>query len=359
MAHGFINRGANTTFASRKELAWHGLGKTVEAMTSKEAIVLGGMDFEVALAPVYLGVEEVPSTEVKDKAIAVKHIEKGKVSYMTGKHIKTNYGTFRTDTLQPFGIVGKRYEPIQNIEAFDFFDEIIGEGHAKYETVGALGNGEKVFLTAKIPSKMLVGKEHIDKYLLLTMAHDGTGSVQIMFTPIRVVCNNTLSAAIGSATNKVSIRHTKNARDRIEASKEILGIVQHNGIKLEEVFNRMTEVKITDQQMGELIINSFGLTPMPEDEASIKKALAAGKKVDPKFSTKSTNKFNDIMKYYEIGVGQQGIQGTVWGAYNAITGYQQNVQNYRDTDVQFESIFSKGGTTVRQKAFNELLTMIR
>lgn len=359
MAHGFIKRGADTTFASRKELAWHKLGKTVDAMTSKEAIVLGGMDFEVALAPVYLGVKDVSSTEVKDNNIAIKHTEKGKVSYMKGKHIKTNFGTFRTDTLQPFGIVGQRYEPIQNIEAFDFFDEIIGQGHAKYETVGALGNGEKVFLTAKIPSTMLVGKEHIDKYLLLTMAHDGTGSVQIMFTPIRVVCNNTLSAAIGSATNKVSIRHTKNARARIEASKEILGIVQHNGIKLEEVFNRMTEVKINDQQMGERIINSFGLTPMPEDEQSVKKALAAGIKVSPKFSTQTSNKFNDIMKYYEIGVGQELIKGTAWGAYNAIVGYQQNVQKYRDSDVQFESIFNKGGSTVRQKAFNELVQIIR
>jgi phage/plasmid-like protein (TIGR03299 family) len=343
MAHGFKNLGASTTFASRKELAWHKLGKTVEAMTSKEAIILGGMDFEVGLAPMSAKIEQVALENTYEYPDIIRNGVGADAQFHRTKEVKGKFSTYRKDTGDLFGVVGARYEPIQNIEAFDFFDEIIGEGHAAYETVGALGNGEKVFLTAKIPDKMLVGKEHIDKYLVFTMAHDGTGSVMIMFTPIRVVCNNTLSAAIGSATNKVSIMHTKNARKRIEDSKRVLGIIQNNGMKIEEVFNRMNEVKVTDQQVGEVIINSYGFTPDAEGF----------------FSTKAKNKFEDIMKYYEIGVGQEHIKGTAWGAYNAITGYQQNVQSYKDDDTHFNNIFSKGASDVRQKAFNELVQIIR
>lgn len=333
MAHGFKDLGSKTTFATKKQLAWHKLGKVVDAMTSKEAIVLGGLDFEVGLAPLRALLSTDTIRIGMQDHVALNDMPK----------VPNNFATYRKDTNHVFGVVGSRYEVIQNIEAFEFFDSIIGEGHAKYETVGALGNGEKVFLTAKIPEKMLVGKEHIDKYLLFSMAHDGTGSIIIMFTPIRVVCNNTLSAATNFSTNKVSIRHTKNARNRIEDAKTVLGIVHRNGLRLEEVFNQMTKVKMHEQEIGELVIKSFGF--VPDDKTN-------------EFSTKTKNKFKDIMDFHESGVGQELIRGTAWGAYNAITGYQQNVQTYRNDNSEFDSIFNKGSANIRQKAFNELVTLL-
>jgi len=342
MAHGFIDKGKRTTFATRKELAWHKLGKVVNAMTSKEAIVLGGLDFEVGLAPVYAQLPEVSKEETKNFNSLIINGIIGERSFYQSRLLSSNQITYRKDINHVFGVVGSRYEPIQNIEAFEFFDSIIGEGHAEYETVGALGNGEKVFLTAKIPSKMLIGKEHIDKYLVLTMAHDGTGSIQILFTPIRVVCNNTLSAAINFSNNKVSIRHTKNARNRIEDAKKVLGIIQNNSIGLEEIFNRMTKVKLHEEDIGEIVIEAFGFQPDEEG----------------KFSTRAKNKFKDIMDYHESGVGQEDIKGTAWGAYNAITGYQQNVQNFKTEDIQFESIYNKTAATIRQKGFNSLIKLL-
>lgn len=342
MAHGFINRGRNTTFATRKELAWHKLGKVVDAMTSKEAVQLGGMDFEVGLAPIYAGVAPVQITETFNCQNIIRQGIGEDLSFYDATKLKSNFATYRKDTNHVFGVVGARYEPIQNIEAFDFFDEVIGKGNASYETVGALGNGEKVFITAKLPNKLIVGKENIDKYLLLTMAHDGSGSIQIMFTPIRVVCNNTLSAAVTNASNKVSIRHTKNARTRLQLSKQILGIADNQSIYLEERFNAFTRLQLNDEDMEAIFRKSFS---MQVDERG-------------KLSTRSNNILLDLKKYHAIGIGQEGIRGTGWGVYNAVTGYQQNIANYRSTDSEFESITGKHAASIRQKAFNEILQLI-
>lgn len=342
MAHGFRNLGKNTTFATRKELAWHGLGKVVDAMTSEEAIKLGGLDFEVGLAPLYAGVETNIDIDDTSKYPSIIRNGQGKltdVSFSSCKEIKTNFATFRKDTKDVFGVVGSRFTVVQNWEAFDFFDSIIGDGHAQYETVGALGNGEKIFITAKLPSTIQVKKEDIDNYLLLTMAHDGSSSIQAMFTPIRVVCNNTLSLALSNCTNKVSIRHTKNAHKKLDIAAELLGIVKTQSEDFSSIFNTFADSYLKEAQIKDIIKSSFGFE---EDDKGY-------------FSTKAANIMNDVLEYHEIGVGQQGIQGTKWGVFNAVIGYQQNVQKYKNTEVQFESVYNKQASNIRQKAFNNLI----
>lgn len=331
MAHGFINLGQNSTFATRKELAWHGLGSVVESMTAKEAMVLGGLDFEVGLAPLY--------AEIKPAIESPAGIWGWKGNHF--KNVSTNFATYRKDTNDIFGVVGSRYEPVQNTEAFAFFDSVIGEGHAEYETVGALGNGERVFITAKLPSHLHVGKDTIDKYLLLTMAHDGSGAVNVLFTPVRVVCNNTLSLALNRATNKVSIRHTKNALNRLEDAKKILGIAEKNFETLEQYFNRLSHLKITDEDAQNIFKTSFNLIPQE----------------DGKLSTRAKNKLTAVTNYYNIGVGQENIIGTGWGVYNAVTGYLQNGLE-REGDKQFTSTFIKGDEVIRSRTSSALLARL-
>ena len=92
------------------------------------------------------------------------------------------------------GLVSNRYVPLQNIEAFSFFEPFIHNGWAQFHTAGALGNGERVWVLAKLDGQIVIGKDDaIDRYLLLSNKHDGTGAVSIRFTPIRVVCQNTLN----------------------------------------------------------------------------------------------------------------------------------------------------------------------
>lgn len=337
MAHNFKDKGSNTSFVSRKEIAWHKLGKVVDSMTSKECMTLAGLDFEVGLAPLVALVNNPILVEESKKTNIVTKINS---TLYRSKEVEGSFATYRTDTNEVFGVVGSRYEVIQNIEAFEFFDSIIGEGHAYYETAGALGNGETIFLTAKLPSKLIVGKEDIDKYLLFTMAHDGSSSVQVMFTPIRVVCNNTLSAAIQSTQNKVTIRHTKNARKRLEVAKEILGLTSVQSGKYEEVFNLFTKTKITDKVFKDFIDVVFNFESK-----------------DEQLSTRSENKRNSILEYYEVGVGQEGIQGTLWGAYNTVTGYLQNGID-RDDASAFKNTFLKSDVAIRNSAMSKALSLI-
>jgi phage/plasmid-like protein (TIGR03299 family) len=158
-------------FMSVKEKAWHGLGQIVENYpTSAEAIRYAGLDYQV---------EKAPNTHVLP----------------SGKTITSDnsFFTYRTDNEAILGDkLGRDYEVVQNADAFQFFDAIVGgESGIKYETAGALGKGERIFITAKLPEFIRVGKQDlIEQYLFLTTSHDGFGSITAAFTPVRIVCNN-------------------------------------------------------------------------------------------------------------------------------------------------------------------------
>ena len=121
------------------------------------------------------------------------------------------YMMMRADQLEKgpeFGIVSSDYTPLQNLEAFNFFDDIVGQGAAIFHTAGALGKGERVWILAKLPDSIrIIGDDVCDKYLLLSNSHDGRSSVQMKFTPIfAVVCQNTLTMALNQGrTVRISL----------------------------------------------------------------------------------------------------------------------------------------------------------
>src|ERR1700744_5752634 len=201
MAHNlnYNNDNNEYSFFSVKERAWHGLGKIVEQYpTSAEAIKFAGLDYRVEKRPLFTYDTENhtgdPETDILIPEIKVPNY----------------FATSRTDTEQVLGVVGKDYEIVQNVNAFEFFDAIVGGGDGiLYETAGALGNGERIFITAKLPDYIKVGRNDlIAQYLFLTTSHDGYGSITAAFTPVRVVCENTLNAALRNHSNSIKIRHT-------------------------------------------------------------------------------------------------------------------------------------------------------
>ena len=155
MAHNLNETNGKVSFASTQK-AWHNLGQIVtEAMTSKQAIELAGLNYFVS------------------KTDAVADIDGKLIS------IHDKYVTYRKDTGLPLGIVGARYEVVQNQDAFLFFDSITEAGAAMYETAGALGNGERIFISAKMPDFINIAgtDDNTEVYVLLTSSHDGSGSV--------------------------------------------------------------------------------------------------------------------------------------------------------------------------------------
>ncbi len=320
------------SFFSVKEKAWHGLGKIVDQYpTSKEALEFAGLNYTVT----------------KEDLYTTSYNHNGELMDYTSK-VNTHFATIRRDTGAILGIVGKDYEIVQNQDAFVFFDAIVGGDGIQYETAGALGNGEKVFITAKLPGYIRVGDDDLtEKYLFLTTSHDGFGSITAAFTPIRIVCNNTLNAALKNHSNCIKIRHTANAKERLEQAHRLMGISNNMALQMEAIFNRWTKVKITDREVRQLIQKAM----IPNKE--ILQRLEAGN--EDQVSTYYKNMCDYAYSYAMEDETQQfeTTKGTLFGAYNAITGYYQNVRKYKDDTAKLKSLLFNGtGQQRGQAAFD-------
>lgn len=334
MAHNinFNEQTGQHSFFSVKEKAWHGLGQVVQDYpTSAEAIRFAGLDYEV----------------VKQDIYTTCYNADGQPMDFT-KRIKTHLATMRPDTGEVLGVVGKDYEIIQNRDAFSFFDSIVGGDGIQYETAGALGKGERIFITAKLPGYIKVGREDlIEQYLFLTTSHDGFGSITAAFTPVRIVCNNTLIAALRNHSNSIKIRHTANAKERLEQAHKVMGISNQLSLQLDSIFNRWTKVKVTDPELLRLI--QLAMVPNKEVLDNIEKGQF------DELSTCFNNMCNSVFEYAMSSPTQQTetTRGTLFGAYNAVTGYFQNVRNYKDSEAKLKSLLYGGTAQIRtQKAFH-------
>jgi phage/plasmid-like protein (TIGR03299 family) len=241
MAHN-INHNRLTgkdAFFSVKEKAWHGLGQIVQDYpTSAEAIKFAGLDYEV----------------IKQDIYTTSFNADGQAMDFTNR-VKTHYATMRKDTGDVLGIVGSKYEVVQNETAFTFFDSLVADDSGiKYETAGALGNGEKIFITAKLPDVIKIGRNDIiEEYIFLTTSHDGSGSIMAAFTPVRIVCNNTLNMALKNHSNAVFIKHTANAEEKLKEAARIITLSNNVSQQLETLFNKWSKVRIADSELQKLI----------------------------------------------------------------------------------------------------------
>lgn len=318
MAHNLETNGKNNkvSFAST-EKAWHNLGQIVDgAMTSQEAIELANLDYTVELTPATFCIG-------KDKSIV----------------IPDKFATYRTDTNMPLGVVGNRYTIVQNKDAFGFFDSIVGGNLAMFETAGVLGQGERIFVSAKMPEVIQIkGTDDITEvYVLLTSSHDGSGSVIAAVTPVRVVCQNTLNAALKNTISRVAIRHTTSASKKLENAHKLLGISHKYVTEVNEMFNSLATKTITDAKVRELVENLF--------------------KSEKEESTRIKNIREAVMTSYFSGVGQNQIIGTAWGAYNGITHYLDHVQTYKSGDVKFDSLMDGASSKIANEAFQQLMAL--
>lgn len=338
MAHqiNFNEQTQKHSFFSVKEKAWHGLGQIVERYpTSAEAISYAGLDYIVEKRPLF-----TLDTE--------NHIGKNDLIIPEIK-VPGYFATVRADTDQVLGVVGKDYEVVQNRDAFSFFDAIVGGNDGiLYETAGALGNGERVFITAKLPGYIRVGNSDlIEKYLFLNTSHDGLGSITAAFTPVRVVCANTLNAALENISNCVKIRHTQSAGERLKQAHIVMGISNTMADQLDSIFNRWAKIRITDKEVLKLVQQAMA----PSKEV-LQKVLN-----DENMDEYSSRFLNTVEKVCDYAFSNETqllptTKGTLFGCYNAITGFFQNVQHYKNDEAKLKSILFGNGLNKTQSAFN-------
>ena len=329
--------------------------KNVEkCTTSKEVMEAAGLDFTVDKCEL---VSKMPF-DISRTDELLDDINKGNCFTHGGdifRDCPNAFATYRTDLDIPLGIVKSRYEIVQNIDAFSFFDNAIGKDKAIWQTAGFFGDGERIFVSAKLPNNITVKGDVVENYLVFANSHDGSSGVNILFTPIRVICQNTLNAAIKTSDCFVRFRHTKSVHNNISMADELLGIAAQQTEDTELLFNHLANTKIDDKQVMNFIGKTFLGSKYDavinyDKENGIKKLI----NVDyhtmevTGVSTRMANMMHKTFDYYQNGIGQREIAGTAWGAYNAVTGYYSNVDNSTGEDRMKSMLYGRTGSVMTE-----------
>lgn len=298
--------------------AWHIKGTRIEKeVNSKEAIELAHLNYIVEKVPVFA--------------------KRGDINIDSDY-----YATVNSINNKILGIVTDRYKVIQNIDAFDFFDNIVETGDAIYHSAGALGNGERIWLLAKLPKDILIFRDDIvEKYLLLTNSHDGKSSLLMYFTPIRVVCQNTLNASYKNAKDGISIRHMGNIQNKVEEARMTLGLALNFYVDFENDAKAMLDTKLTKD----------------DGEKYFSRVLNIGNKQPKDISTQAKNALDKMLYLLVKGRGNVNVRDTLWAGYNAVTEYADHYKTVRGNN-RINSILFGSGAELKRKAYDEALILI-
>lgn len=343
-------------------LPWsHGIGREVtDCVTAKEVMQKAKLDWTVEKCEL---VAKMPFNINGNNTVDEKN---GDFSFKGNiyRECPKAYGTYRTDVNLPLGIVKDKYKVVQNIDAFDFFDDAIGKDKAVWQRAGLFGVGQKVFVTAKLPTTMKVGNDEIENYLVFSNSHDGSSSINILFTPIRVICTNMLNSALKNTDSYIRIRHTESAEEKLQTGAEILRIAAEHANSAQELYRALQVINMSDDDIMKYILD-LNLTEQERgllaEYSDIKTAIKRLYNRD--FTTMehvgvSTRKMNTIVnmfEYYMDGIGQKEIAGTAWGAYNAVTGFYSNVANLSG-EKRMDSLLYGSANRVMNKALNLALS---
>lgn len=224
-----------------REKPWHGLGTEVrEAPTSIDALIFAGLDWKVEQRDVYT--------------------EDG--TLIPGYKVNT-----RDTDNTALGIVSDRYKVVQNEEAFQFTDALLGEG-VTYETAGPLQGGRKVWILARMPHRYIIAGDEIAPYMVAMNSHDGSSGVKVAMTPIRVVYQNTLNLALNSAKRIWAAKHTENVMNRVQEARATLLMAEVYMGELGREIDELSQIKLSDRKVMEFMNEFF---PVTEDMSDTQK----------------------------------------------------------------------------------------
>lgn len=325
---------------SVKETPWHRLGKVLrEAPNSENAIKLAGLDWEVGLKQLMTEDEEL----VDHKA------------------------AYRKTDGRILGVVGNRWTPFQNTDAFKWFDPFVESGEASYETAGSLRGGARVWVLAKLnrEDSVVVRKsdDRVRKYILLSNGHDGVLAARVGFTPVRVVCANTMAMAHGNKASKlIRVRHSKNIKENMEAIREVMNLANQEFEATAEQFRALSARQINESDLRKYVHMVFVQKQPPKDGEF--KSRWEALEIDGVTDTKKDggedgrSVFPRVQELFENGRGAEleGVKGTWWGAYNAVNEYL-NWERGKDEDKRLDNLWYGQGASMNQKALQYAYVM--
>ncbi|MFF5019034.1 DUF932 domain-containing protein [Streptomyces sp. NPDC001165] len=300
--HGLDERADGTIALYASSPAWHGLGQIIPGGTTDIDTVLdtGGLNFTVTTVPAL---------------------------YQWGGELREHadqFHTVREDTGAPLGIVGSRYQPIQNRQGFEFLQELVGRFDVVWESAGVIRGGRRVFISIRLPQTVTVDADGINDivvpYVAVMNDHSGKGQFQCVVTPWRPVCANTERFAVRDAVTRWAVRHTAGATNQIKEARRTLGLsVQYfERFAAEETALARTDIAVAD--FHKVIAD---LWPLDDDATKQKR-----KNFDTRLSA-----IDEVFRTETDRVGR-----TAYAAERAITGYLDHVAPRRPGKTMTEEI---------------------
>ena len=290
---------------------WHGLGTEIDdATTFWDAFQLAGLDWEVKTEPLY----RKDGSEVKAQA------------------------SVRTSDDRVLGVVGPRWTPLQNKDAFEVFEPMVDSGELKLHTAGSLRGGERVWVLCQLglENTEIAKGDEISKFALLSNGHDGKLAVHFGFTPIRVVCANTEALARDCKASKlIRVRHHRFVKDNVEKLRDIMNLADQ-------------EFETTAEQYRFLASRSINVKDLRK---YVKIVIGAHEEKEEELSTRTKNIIGTIENLFESGQGNDlpGVAGTYWAAYNSVTEYL-NYTKGRNNENRMDSLWFGQNGSMSQKA---------
>lgn len=295
------------TMFSVGEMPWHRLGKVLEhAPTPAEAIFFAGLSWRVALRPI--------TTTLADGGQAVA--------------ITTHRSVLREDTGEILGVVGEDFTPLQNADAFGWFAPLVDEGWITLETAGSLRRGRRVWIMAKVATDgvEIAPDDVVDPYVLLCHGHDGSLALRVGFNAVRVVCANTLAAALDEGDGLFCLRHTSGLSASLEVVRSVIGRQIDLFKGSADAWRHLAARRCSEGDLERYVLRVLTRTVGDDGEES-EPSATSGKRI-----------LEVVRPLFEGGAGNDrpGVRGTWWAAYNAVTEWLTHSRG------------SKAGTAVEQ-----------
>lgn len=315
----------NNQFTGKAEIAyinqkpWHGLGQQLTEnapieVWRKEA----GLDWEAQVTPVMFWPQGLAAPlDMKNKQVI-----------------------FRNDTYQSLGVVSDRYKIHQPADVLDFFNTLVKSAGFTLEVAGAIKGGKRIWALANVNKESAVLHDDAVKgYLLLSTSFDGSAATIGQFTSIRVVCNNTLSAAdTEDAPSRVILTHGTN----FDASlmRDRLGLIVGGFDGMMDKYRSFARNSVSTQYAKNFIKELFPDTH--DNQTNLYK------------ESKSFKRVLELFDGAGIGASEQGVYGTRWGLLNAVTQYIDHERGH-NVDTRINNAWFGNGNRLKSEAESLLL----
>ena len=267
------------TMAYAGEVPWHGLGvEVIDDLTPEQMMQKAGLDWTVSKQP-----------------LLFRH--EGDIHNVPGQEVLV-----RDSDSKVLTVVGKGWEPVQNHEAFEFFNDFVMNGDMKMHTAGSLQEGKLTWALAKVNEDFeLFGGDKVESYLMFSNPHKFGSSMTVSFTPIRVVCNNTLNMALQGANGK-GVRVTHRKQFNADEVKQLLGIASEQLVRYKEVAEFLGSKRFNEETLTNYIKEVFPNTnPNAKESGTVSRTAKT------------------VLELVENQPGAEFAEGTFWQAFNAVT----------------------------------------